>query len=413
MKFEIVKELLFKRLADLNSIVDRKTTQPILGHVCLSVEENLLKLTTTDTEVTIAAQAGINGQINGRTTVPCDRFYQIVQRLNDGTTVQCELIDEQFHIRAGKSHFKLSTLPAEDFPVAENVTHQTSIELDGAVFYTILNKVRFSIANQDPRQYLNGLFLNVVDQGQSIHAVATDGHRLSCAQAHFAQPVNPDTHFIVPEKAVNELVKHASLDSYISELQLKKLLCSSVEETNELNDQLEILKEVRKKPESQQAREFSRPVTLYLGERELSLQSGPYHFVTRLIDGQYPAYEQVIPPLQENPILISRERFLLALRRAKVLLTDRHDGIRMRFEYHQLQLAARNMENETAEESLDIVNAADLQMETGLNINYLIDAVSHVDGDDLQFHFEDGESPCLLTSKENPEIRYVIMPMRL
>lgn len=413
MKFEIVKELLIKRLADLNSIVDRKTTQPILGHVYLKAEDNQLTLVSTDTEVTLKGTAPATVIEAGATTVPCDKFYQIVQRLNDNAMIVCELKDEQFHISAAGSHFRLITLPAEDYPVAEHVAHQHSLALNAAVFFNILNKVRFSIASQDVRQYLNGLFLNVVEEGKGLHAVATDGHRLSCAHAVLQTPVDPDIHFIVPEKAVNELVKHLSLDSYLAERLLDKKISHSVDEMNQISDELEQLKDVKKRTPQEQAEILPRLVTLEIGERELSLEVGKYHLITRLIDGQYPAYEQVIPQAQGNPVLIAREALLAALRRAKVLLTDKHDGIRLRFQGHELFLSARNMANETAEETLDIVNNGEIAFETGLNINYLIDAVSNIDGDDLQFHFEDAESPCLITSKDDPDVRYVIMPMRL
>ena len=413
MKFEIVKELLFKRLADLNSIIERKTTQPILGHVYIGAQNDHLTLISTDTEVTLKGNAEATVIETGNITVPCDKFYQIVHRLPDSVTIVCELIDEQFHIRAGGSHFKLVTLPGEDFPVARNVEHQASLSLDAAALYNILDKVRFSIANQDVRQYLNGLFLDVVEKGEALHSVATDGHRLSCARTRLDQPVDPDSQFIVPEKAVNELVKHLSLDSFMSERQLEKQLSHEVEEINRINDELEQLKELRKRSVKERMNTLAHPVTVHIGERELSLQTKHYHLISRLIDGHYPAYEKVIPKAQETPVLVDREGLLHALRRAKVLLTDRHDGIRLRFEGHTLFLSARNMENETAEETLDIVNGADILLETGLNINYLIDAVSNIDGENLQIHFEDGESPCLITSIDDPDVRYVIMPMRL
>ena len=413
MKFELVKESLFKRLGDGNSIIERKTTQPILGHIYVKAQNDRLTLISTDTEVTL--QSSITAKIveEGETTVPCDKFYQIVQRLPEEANITCELIDEQFHIHAAGSHFKLITLPGEDFPVAQNVEHRTSLSLDGAILYNILDKVRFAIANQDVRQYLNGLFLDVVEEGEVLHAVATDGHRLSCAATKLDRPVAPDTHFIVPEKAVNELVKHLSLDTFMAERQLDKRLSHDVEEINQINDELERLKELRKRPIREQVKSLPRPITLHIGERELSLQMENGHLISRLIDGQYPAYERVIPQTQEMPMLVDRERLLSALRRAKVLLSDRHDGIRLRFEGHTLFLSARNMENETAEETLDIVNASNLLIDTGLNINYLIDAVSNIDGENLQIHFEDGESPCLITSIDDPDVRYVIMPMRL
>ena len=112
-------------------------------------------------------------------------------------------------------------------------------------------------------------------------------------------------------------------------------------------------------------------------------------------------------------MLVSRQAFLDSLQRAKVLLLDRHDGIRLGFAGTRLQLSARNLENETVEEALDIINPQNLELEAALNINYLIDAISTISGDNVQLHLTDKNSPCLITSSEDEGVRYIIMPMRL
>ena len=130
-------------------------------------------------------------------------------------------------------------------------------------------------------------------------------------------------------------------------------------------------------------------------------------------DIQYPNYQQVLPQNQENPVLLDTASLINALERAKVLLTDKHDGIRLRFEEAQVHLSARNLENESFDDKLDIINPQALQIDTGLNINYLMDAVRNIEGENLQVHLTEGERPCLLTSQADHDVRYVIMPMRL
>ena len=332
MKFSIVKEKFLEPLADISSIVARKATKPILSHALLQTSGEHLLLKGTDTEVTLQILLNeLDIKEEGAITVPAAKLLDVVRHL-----------------------------PAQ--------ATDRRIESDSRALHDIMQKVRFSMASEDVRYYLNGMYLNIVEDGNAIHAVSTDGHRLSCARSPLPSPA-PMTNLIVPKKGVSELIK--------------------------------LLGRV------------SQPVVLNLGERQLSLTLGGYRLTSQLIDGTFPNYEQVLPPVQETPVLVSRQAFLESLQRAKVLLLDRHDGIRLTFSDAKLQLAARNLENETADEALDIINPQALQLEVALNINYLIDAISTINGDNVQLHIADSSSPCLITSSEDEGVRYVIMPMRL
>ncbi len=369
MKFSIVKEKFLEPLADISSIVARKTTKPILSHALLQTSGEHLLLKGTDTEVTLQILLNeLDIKEEGAITVPAAKLLDVVRHLPAQATVYCSLEKEQLLVKAAGSVFRIATLPAEDFPALAEADMDRRIESDSRALHDIMQKVRFSMASEDVRYYLNGMYLNIVEDGNAIHAVSTDGHRLSCARSSLPSPA-PMTNLIVPKKGVSELIK--------------------------------LLGRV------------SQPVVLNLGERQLSLTLGGYRLTSQLIDGTFPNYEQVLPPVQETPVLVSRQAFLESLQRAKVLLLDRHDGIRLTFSDAKLQLAARNLENETADEALDIINPQALQLEVALNINYLIDAISTINGDNVQLHIADSSSPCLITSSEDEGVRYVIMPMRL
>ena len=369
MKFSIVKEKFLEPLADISSIVARKTTKPILSHALLQTSGEHLLLKGTDTEVTLQILLNeLDIKEEGAITVPAAKLLDVVRHLPAQATVYCSLEKEQLLVKAAGSVFRIATLPAEDFPALAEADMDRRIESDSRALHDIMQKVRFSMASEDVRYYLNGMYLNIVEDGNAIHAVSTDGHRLSCARSSLPSPA-PMTNLIVPKKGVSELIK--------------------------------LLGRV------------SQPVVLNLGERQLSLTLGGYRLTSQLIDGTFPNYEQVLPPVQETPVLVSRQAFLESLQRAKVLLLDRHDDIRLTFSDAKLQLAARNLENETADEALDIINPQALQLEVALNINYLIDAISTINGDNVQLHIADSSSPCLITSSEDEGVRYVIMPMRL
>lgn len=368
MKISISKTSLLDPLADLVAIVDGKTTQPILGHVYLHAEEGVLTLKSTDTEVALDVRIPATVLQAGATTVPGHKFLNLVRKMAQDSVIECVLEGEQFSISAGRSRTLLSTLPAADFPVAEIPAPLHSINVDARKLHRIMSKVEFSMAREDVRFYLNGMYLNLIEGGKGLHAVTTDGHRLSCAHMPIDYAYD-DVSLILPRKGVRELIK---------------LLARSVGE-----------------------------VALEISERQLTLNIGAYHLSTRLIDGQYPNYQQVLPQNQENPVLLDTASLINALERAKVLLTDKHDGIRLRFEEAQVHLSARNLENESFDDKLDIINPQALQIDTGLNINYLMDAVRNIEGENLQVHLTEGERPCLLTSQADHDVRYVIMPMRL
>lgn len=369
MKISISKLSLLDPLTDLVAIVDNKTTQPILGHVCLKAEDGVLTLKSTDTEVSLNIRIPVTTHENGETTVPGHKFLNLVRKMPGDVIIDCVLAGEQLKISGAGSTVRLSTLPAADFPMAETPAPVHSLTLDARQLHRIMSKVEFSMAREDVRFYLNGLYLNVVESGNGLHAVTTDGHRLSCAYMPLAHPCDESVSLILPRKGVRELIK---------------LLARGNGE-----------------------------VTLNISERQLTLALGNHHLSTRLIDGQYPNYQQVLPPNQETPVLINTGALISALDRAKVLLVDKHDGIRLRFEGAHLHLAARNLENESLDDHLDIINPENLHLDTGLNINYLMDAVRNIEGENLQIHLTEGERPCLLTSQEDRDVRYVIMPMRL
>lgn len=370
MKFTIANKSLLRPLTDIDSIVAKKTTKPILSHLLLIISDNAMTIKGTDTEVTLQIDLdNLEVKQSGSITIPATKFLDVIRKLPEGAMVSCHLENEQFIIKSVGSTFRLATLPAEDFPALDESDTQTRIEISGRQLHDIMQQVKFSMATDDVRYYLNGLFLNIIENGNAVHAVTTDGHRLSCAKTLLEGKTDINTSLIVPKKGVTELIRLLN--------------------------------------------RYNQPVVLNIGDRQLNLTIDNYKLTTQLIDGTFPNYEQVLPPIQDDPILVSRTSLLQSLKRGKILLSDRHDGIRLRFYGNQLLLSARNLENETSEEILDVINTSSLELETGLNINYLIEAISALNDDNIQFHFEDATSPCLIMGSGNFDVRYIIMPMRL
>lgn len=371
MKFIIKRECLSEALADMNSISERKSTMPIIGHVLLEADETGLRLRGTDTEVSLQIQIPLQQvqvEQHGALTVSVQKLLEVVRHQEAGSQIECLEEEGQLRIRCGESMFRLATLPAQDFPPAMVFQSEQQLQMEGRLLHQLLQKVRFSMAEQDSRLYFNGLLLNVVDEGRSLHAVASDGYRLSCAEALLEAP-SATKEVLLSKKAVAEL---------------SKLLAKS-----------------------------EGSVQLHLGERQMQLQVGQHQLSVHLLGAKYFDYAQLIPPLQEEPILIPRQHFLAALQRAKILLSTPNDGVFLRFSEHQMLVLARNTSNETLDEKLDIVNSSRKIIEIKLNIHYLLQAIQSLDSTHLQLHLSNAESACLLTGSEDEHIRYVIMTMRI
>lgn len=413
MKFEVVKNILISRLAEVNGIIEKKSPQPILQHILLEAKEDKLHLLGTDTEITLATELPAKVEEAGKITVSSDLLTQLISQLPDQANIHFHLKNEQLFVRSGKSQFQLQTLPAEDYPIAQSSDKTGEFEIDALNFAFLLDKVRFSMAKNDMRHYLNGLQLAV--EGKNIEAVATDGHRLSLANSELSAADNVPNALILPAKAVKSLIENQlNIDKWQSHSEQSKLAAANVEELNEIKDQIERLKELKKLPRFKQAEARFRAVTLNLGERELSLDNGHSRLTTRLVDGKYPDYRKIIPPIQESPVQIERKTLHEALKRSSILLTRKDEtGVILEFKGHSLTITARNNENELAEEHIDILNPADIEVRIGLNVNYLIEVADAVEGERLQLHIQSADGPMLITCEEEPALKYVIMPMRI
>ena len=417
MYFEISKELLAAKISDANSIVEKNSPTTILTHIYLKAENDLLTMIATDTELSLRIFVPAKVMESGTITVPSDSFTQLVNRLPDGSQVQCSLENEQFLIKAGRANFKLQTLPADDFPVANDLVVEKEISLDAGDLTHILSKVRFSMAENDPRHYLNGLYIYPNNNNQQVEAVSTDGHRLSVSSCPMdsQNAQNFASGFILPSKAVNALIKQISLDNLIHELNLRKQASTDIDSLNALNDQIDKFSKLKKLPLQKQKQEFPRKLTLMLSNREFSLNNESWILTSRLLEGKYPDYEKIIPNRQNLPILIERNIFIDALRRSQVILNKKEErGLMMHFEGNKLSISARNANsNDSGEEQIDIINNQDINCDIGINVLYLYEAVSNLDGEYIQIHIQNSSQPILITSQDDENVNYVIMPMRL
>ena len=366
MKIIAKREAILSPLQAVIGVVERKQTMPILANVLLSAKGGRLSITATDLEVELVAASDVDVQRAGEITVPGRKLLDICRALPEGTEITLTLEGERMLVRARKSRFTLSTLPAAEFPTVEEINAEQSLELPQKDFRRLLEKTHFSMAQQDVRYYLNGLLLET--SAKMLRAVATDGHRLALCEIDLPEGGKPGQQVIVPRKGV---------------LELQRIL--GHEEQN---------------------------LTVSIGSNHLRVQIGDIRFTSKLIDGRFPEYGRVIPNNPPRVVGAVRDDLRQALQRAAILSNEKYRGIRFALKPSALLIQAHNPEQEEAEEEVEVSYEGE-ELENGFNVNYLLDALAAVDGNEVQVGLTDGNSSCLIRSGQDGTSRYVVMPMRL
>jgi len=365
MKLTAAREELLAPLQSVIGVVERRQTMPVLANVLLSARENRLSITGTDLEVELVASSQVSVQQPGDITVPGRKLLDIFRSLPEGVSVTFSTEGERVSVRAGRSRFTLSTLPAADFPVVEEINAQQTLTFAQGEFRRLIDKTHFSMAQQDVRYYLNGLLIET--EGKSLRAVATDGHRLALCEMEIEGKAKASQQVIVPRKGV---------------LELQRIL--GTEGTIELG----------------------------IGTNHVRAQIGDIRFTSKLIDGRFPEYGRVIPASPTKRVEADRETLRQALQRTAILSNEKYRGIRLTVKEDLLTLQAHNPEQEEAEDQVEVPYKGD-EVEIGFNVNYLLDALSAIEGDKVEIGLTDSNSSCLVHAPGVTHTRYVVMPMRL
>ena len=368
MKFTIPREALLKPLQLVTSVVERRQTLPVLANLLIQADAQGLSLTGTDLEVEMIARCPVPIEQPGEATIPARKLADIWRALPDGADVAVVVEGERAIIRSGRSRFTLATLPAADFPKVESGDSDVVVNLGQHQIRKLIDQVSFAMAQQDVRVFLNGMLLEVGDN--TLRAVATDGHRL--AMASQACETNAQSgaikQAIVPRKAVVEMGR--LLD------------------------------------------EEDENLSLQLGSNHLKVTKGGVTLTTKLVDGQFPDYEKVVPKDASRVLSGDRDTLKQGFQRASILSNEKYRGVRLAISPDSLMIQANNPEQEEAEETVPVHFSGD-QLEIGFNVSYLLDVLSVIDSDQVQMSVSDANSSALLEAMDDDNAVYVVMPMRL
>ncbi len=372
MQLVIERGDLLKALGHVTSVVERRTTIPILSNVLLSASEAGLQLKATDLEREVVEQAPADCSTPGAVTVPAHMIHDIARKLPDGAQVSLarDPERERVTVTSGQSRFALQTQPPDDFPdiAAGDMTH--SFTMAAHDLRRMIEKTRFAISTEETRYYLNGIYFHVAtEDGRSVlRAVATDGHRL--AQFDLAMPEGAADMpgVIIPRKTVQEL--HRLLD----------------DTTNE--------------------------VTVGVSDTKVRFDLGSVVLTSKLIDGTFPDYGRVIPRNNDKSMRVSNAVFMGAVDRVSTISSERGRAVKLALGPDTLVLSVNNTEGGSATEEFDVEYAAE-PLEIGFNARYLLDISGQLDGDNALFLLADPASPTVVRDTEDDSALYVLMPMRV
>jgi DNA polymerase-3 subunit beta len=374
-----------KELQLVQGIVERKNSIPILSNVLAEASGEQLQISATDLDVSLRTACPAQPVGEGAITLAAKKLYEIVRSLPESDVHLKLLPDAWTSIECERVRFKMAGLPREDFPALPEGGGATRVELPAAALRELIVRTSFAITAEDARYYLAGALL--VLEPDAVAAVATDGHRLSYARRKHALEVSEPLRVLVPRKAIQELAR---------------LL------------------------------EGEESVSFEQGENHLVFSVGRRTLASKLIEGQFPAYEKVVDASGKQRVVVEREGFAAAIRRVSLLSSERSRSVKVSLAPERLELASSSPELGEARESVPIdysgeplevgfnaqyiLDYSGEPLEVGFNAQYILDFLNAVGTERVRMELTDHESQGVFSPDENGEesdYRYVVMPMRL
>jgi DNA polymerase-3 subunit beta len=372
MKFSIDRAALLRALAHVQSVVERRSTIPILSNVLLRAENGMLSLATTDMDVEMTEAIAADVATPGATTAPAVTLHDIIRKLPESSKVQIELDGSGnfITVKAGRSDFRLSCLPVADFPQFGGNNLPICFSIPAADLRALIDRTKFAMSTEETRYYLNGIYLHATDnEGVPVlRAVSTDGHRLARFEMPLPDGAGDMPGVIAPRKTI---------------LELRKLL-------EEAADEIEIM----------------------LSESKISFSFDHIILTSKLIDGTFPDYQRVIPSGNDKVVEVDPRIFSNAIDRVSTISDGKSRAVKITLSGKTLTLSANSPESGSATEDIEVRSDAP-PIEIGFNARYLMDITSQVDGEGCRMTMSDPASPTIIQDTSDPSALYVLMPLRV
>ncbi len=372
MKVVVERVDLLRAMSRAQSIVERRTTIPILANVLIEADDSGLNLRTTDLDIEIVERVRANVEQPGSATVGAHTLHDIVRKLPDGVSIQLssDHVSSRLEIKAGRSRFFLSTLPREDFPMMATAEYESKFSILSKDLQRLFEKSKFAMSTEETRYYLNGVFFHIHAAGgeKFLRAVATDGHRLAQIDTGIPADLNEMPGVIVPRKTVGEL----------------RMMLESDEES----------------------------IAVSVSETKIRFSTVKMTLTSKVIDGTFPDYTRVIPKDNNKKLKVDAAQFAQSVDRVSTISSERARAVKLNLADDKLVLSVNSPESGAAEEELP-VSYGDEELEIGFNARYLQEISAQVDTGDAVFLFNTPSDPVLMTEASDATALYVVMPMRV
>lgn len=364
MKFIIPRLDLLEMISKIQAIISQKPAMPVLNNVLIEAIDDQLILSATDLMVSMRTFKSAKVEEPGSIALPAKKFFQLVREIT-AAQVECHTTSsEMAMIHAGSSHFKMSGLGKAEFPEFPEIDGGITMNLPNPLLKEMLVRSSFAAARDDNRQVLNGILFQYKDKTATF--VGTDGKRLSRLFAPIEVSEGQEGSCILPLKAVEEIIKLMDVKDQTTKLTL-------------LSD-------------------------------KISVETNNVILISKLLNGQYPDVDRVIPAASKAPVVLHRDELMALLRQVALFTNEQTSAVRFTFHSGELHLTAMSGEVGEGKVSM-IVNYGGPPLEIAFNPKYFIDILKHTEDPTVNLSLLDGVSPGLITDSTNGH--FVLMPMRI
>lgn len=362
MKFKVSKDVLLGGIQTVQNVIIAKSALPILSNILIETQQGNLRLTATDLDVGISCVIPVDTQEQGAITLPAKRFSDIIKELPLDTVSITSKKNNQVNIETDLCQFKIMGLAKEEFPRLPEFKDKEVIKLDQALLKQMLSLTSFAVSADEGRYVLNGILFKI--SKNNLILVATDGKRLAITEKKLNYTADKEINIIVPIKTIHELNRNLKDDGELS---------------------------------------------LVLGSNQALFDMGNIIIISRLIEGEFPDYKQVIPASSENKMRVNREQFLLSVKRAALLSTPDYQAIKLEFFKNKLVVSKSTPDIGESREEVQ-VSYQGKELAIGFNPGYLVDVLKNLSDETVDLELSDSEKPGVI--RTNGYV-YIVLPMRL
>ena len=369
MDFKLSREAFLKALNHVSSIVDSRSTIPILSNIYIKCEDNQVEIRSTDMDISIREFVSVDSSKNGEATVNSRILTDIIRKTKKNTIIKLKTDGARLIINSENSVFELNALSADEFPKFIQLDQSNSFNLSVDQIKRIFNKTKFAISSEETRYYLNGIYLHTVasDDKNTLKAVSTDGHRLAKTET-ILNSQSEIKGIILPRKFI---------------LQLDKML----------ND-------------------FEGSIKIACTDTQVSFETENFIIISKLIDGTFPDYEKVIPVSNDKLLEIESELFFNAVDRVSTVNQDKTPTVKLAFDSNSVKIMATSTDSNKGDEEV-IANYSSSALEILFNSRYILDLRDVIESTNINLELLNQSSPVIVKDPKDEASIYILMPMRV